>query len=237
MSSECGLNMTFPMANQTGCVGYLAYKCLCGVDIVCCDDGTTCEACYESDDGDRLFSFSWPLVAAWYAMLVVLFCFGRRGRLINHRCFFFGRRTTEDSSTDETTRELEIAPVVKTRRLVDADIGDEPPSCVICLNRLVVDDEVAALDCPHLYHSECIVEWLRRKSSCPLCAQHIDVEDASNARPDDARPAARRPRSLSLFRLPRRSRSASARPSSSRSTSPADDDASRSLDDDDQTSL
>ncbi|KAJ8602211.1 hypothetical protein CTAYLR_003641 [Chrysophaeum taylorii] len=193
--SECGPNRTQPIYNATSCAaGVVAFPCTCEATVLCCGTGD-CERCYESEQKDALFSFSWPLVAGWYAMLVVLFCFGRRGRFVNRHCFFFpmGRRRDDarpEAGSDASRTEVEITPVVKTRLITEADLGDEPPVCTICLNPLALDDVVAALDCPHLYHGDCIVEWLRRKSSCPLCAQRIDVEDGSASPPTSATPSA-----------------------------------------------
>ncbi|XP_021294599.1 E3 ubiquitin-protein ligase RING1-like [Herrania umbratica] len=46
------------------------------------------------------------------------------------------------------------------------DIKDE--RCAICLESLFVDSHLA-LPCCHLYHNNCIMEWLCRKQECPLC--------------------------------------------------------------------
>lgn len=174
MAEECGFNMT--AGNVTGldtCVGGLWYQCKCRAEVICCSaPGVACPNCVEhTDDPSALFSFSWPLVAGWYAMLVVLFCFGRRGRFVNRFCLRRRREPDVEAPNDD----LEITPVVKTRLLQEADIVDDPV-CTICLSPLLVGEQVAALECPHLYHADCIVEWLRRKNSCPLCAQRIDAE-------------------------------------------------------------
>lgn len=38
--------------------------------------------------------------------------------------------------------------------------------CIICLDR-VVDRTIT--DCKHLFHYECISNWINRKNSCPMC--------------------------------------------------------------------
>ncbi|KAA8497645.1 E3 ubiquitin-protein ligase ATL9 [Porphyridium purpureum] len=53
--------------------------------------------------------------------------------------------------------------------------------CSICLESFVDDEENAQelmqLPCSHLYHSECIVNWvmLGRHKTCPLCHAHLRV--------------------------------------------------------------
>ena len=68
--------------------------------------------------------------------------------------------------------------VVKVRNVLPREDGT---LCTICLTPLAVDDVVANLECNHLYHHDCILPWLRRKSTCPLCAQHIDLETTSQS--------------------------------------------------------
>jgi len=44
--------------------------------------------------------------------------------------------------------------------------------CAICLGEYKIGDIVrwsANPDCPHPFHHDCIVEWLRRNKHCPLC--------------------------------------------------------------------
>lgn len=192
--SACERNESLTIQDYQGCdEGTIAYKCPCDPTVICCEN-EACRSCYNPEQKDELFTFSWPLVAGWYAMLVVLFCFGRRGRFVNRSCFSFGRRRQDEPARnmeDDDRRELEPPPVVKTRELVEADVGAEPPTCVICLDRLAIGDVIASLDCPHLYHGDCIAQWLRRKSTCPLCAQRIDLEGSlqSYANPDAAPPS------------------------------------------------
>ncbi|CUV06554.1 unnamed protein product [Cryptosporidium hominis] len=42
-------------------------------------------------------------------------------------------------------------------------------SCVICLNNICDEDLVRKLPCRHIYHFNCIDEWVKIKSNCPLC--------------------------------------------------------------------
>ncbi|KAL3782182.1 hypothetical protein ACHAW5_004594 [Stephanodiscus triporus] len=41
--------------------------------------------------------------------------------------------------------------------------------CTICLLELEVGDRVADLSCGHMYHAECLGEWILKKKTCPLC--------------------------------------------------------------------
>jgi hypothetical protein len=51
--------------------------------------------------------------------------------------------------------------------------------CAICLNSFKTGDEVAQSlnqECQHLFHTECIVEWLTSNPGCPACRRQFLVE-------------------------------------------------------------
>ncbi|KAL9286518.1 putative transcription factor C2H2 family [Arabidopsis thaliana] len=47
----------------------------------------------------------------------------------------------------------------------------ETESCSICLQSLVssLKTEPTRMSCSHVFHSSCLVEWLKRKNTCPMC--------------------------------------------------------------------
>ncbi|KAF2548841.1 hypothetical protein F2Q70_00023398 [Brassica cretica] len=45
----------------------------------------------------------------------------------------------------------------------------ETDSCTICQENYKNQDKVAALDCRHQYHAECLKKWLVIKNICPVC--------------------------------------------------------------------
>lgn len=42
-------------------------------------------------------------------------------------------------------------------------------SCTICLCEYEPDDLLRKMPCRHLFHKECVDEWLKLKRTCPLC--------------------------------------------------------------------
>ncbi len=42
-------------------------------------------------------------------------------------------------------------------------------NCTICLEDYKSTDMVIILNCNHIYHMVCILEWIRQDPSCPLC--------------------------------------------------------------------
>ncbi|XP_024184055.1 uncharacterized protein LOC112189025 isoform X2 [Rosa chinensis] len=54
---------------------------------------------------------------------------------------------------------------------LEEDVIRETPTCAICIKDFVecVDELITSLPCAHQYHVDCIVQWLKRDHTCPLC--------------------------------------------------------------------
>lgn len=52
---------------------------------------------------------------------------------------------------------------------------DQVPLCMICLGNFQTGDILTSLPCVcgHQYHRACLIAWLERKTTCPLCAQSV----------------------------------------------------------------
>ncbi|MCI12959.1 E3 ubiquitin-protein ligase CG7694, partial [Trifolium medium] len=49
--------------------------------------------------------------------------------------------------------------------------------CAICKDVLALGTKVNQLPCSHLYHSHCILPWLKTRNSCPLCRFELPTDD------------------------------------------------------------
>lgn len=49
----------------------------------------------------------------------------------------------------------------------------QPEECAICLQPLLPNTQAAKMPCgeKHIFHHECLMEWLQRKPTCPLCRE------------------------------------------------------------------
>ena len=50
----------------------------------------------------------------------------------------------------------------------------ELPSCCICLSEIKKGKETILLDCGHMFHSKCCVNWLKKNNTCPMCRHEIE---------------------------------------------------------------
>jgi E3 ubiquitin-protein ligase BIG BROTHER-like protein len=66
---------------------------------------------------------------------------------------------------------LSALPIRTFREICKRDGVHDP--CIICQIEFEQDDAVQELPCHHIYHPECISQWLAHKKTCPHCGQEI----------------------------------------------------------------
>ena len=60
-------------------------------------------------------------------------------------------------------------------KLVTSDKKDE--NCSICMSGFEIDEKITDLECNHLFHTNCIAEWVMYKPECPCCRVLIKTKD------------------------------------------------------------
>ena len=59
---------------------------------------------------------------------------------------------------------------------------DSNEACCVCLEPHEVGSVAARLPCGHLFHEQCVTEWLTRHCSCPVCRFDLAAPHADAAR-------------------------------------------------------
>ena len=53
---------------------------------------------------------------------------------------------------------------------------DEDKKCMICTFEYENGEEILTTPCFHVYHKECLANWLKRQNFCPIDRIPIDVD-------------------------------------------------------------
>ena len=59
----------------------------------------------------------------------------------------------------------------------DVVIEEDGAVCGVCQEDMNVGVEGRRLKCMHKFHSDCIVNWLRSKATCPLCRYQVQFKE------------------------------------------------------------
>ncbi|CAH8382490.1 unnamed protein product [Eruca vesicaria subsp. sativa] len=62
--------------------------------------------------------------------------------------------------------------VLQSARTVQTP-NDEYERCIICMDIINETQLMNALQCTHIYHHQCITDWIKMNISCPLCRETI----------------------------------------------------------------
>jgi hypothetical protein len=75
-----------------------------------------------------------------------------------------------------------IKKLTRSKKFEPGMIPPEDSSCSICLSDYQQGEELRYLPCNHVFHSECILPWLKTNKTCPMCKAEID-KPIQNTRP------------------------------------------------------
>lgn len=80
----------------------------------------------------------------------------------------------------EEKRGLSVNEIQSCLNPQTCDFGGENKTgiidrCVICQVEYEQDEQLAALQCDHPYHTDCITKWLQIKKVCPICGTEVST--------------------------------------------------------------
>lgn len=68
-------------------------------------------------------------------------------------------------------------------------------SCAICAENFTLNEDAKRLPCTHMFHDLCVLQWLTKHNTCPLCRHELPTSDphAEEKRLEARRAVPRRP--------------------------------------------
>lgn len=63
---------------------------------------------------------------------------------------------------------------------IDSELIEQQPMCIVCQKDFEINDEYGQWPCPsiipHILHSDCMLNLLRRNNTCPICRHPVEYD-------------------------------------------------------------
>ena len=82
--------------------------------------------------------------------------------------FFEEENDVFDEYTNEKNQNIKLD--LSNKILLENIKGE---SCTICISDFEKGEKITELECKHILHTECISEWVKYKSECPVCRSFV----------------------------------------------------------------
>jgi Ring finger domain len=132
---------------------------------------------------NRRERFIWrsAIEPAWYPEPIIsYFLINRRMNMINYREISDILETVLQNSMNDT--ELKRDESIKIDFRVEKYKINDQKQCPVCQENYSENQDVALLNCNHIFHIKCISDWGKYKQECPLCREKINVISSSEKR-------------------------------------------------------
>ena len=74
-----------------------------------------------------------------------------------------------------SSKALNELPMVRVT--ADDLLEENNKECLICLEEQKIGSFACKLPCGHLYHRPCLVDWLQKHCTCPVCRYELETDD------------------------------------------------------------
>ncbi|GAB1599997.1 E3 ubiquitin-protein ligase RNF181-like isoform X2 [Argonauta hians] len=82
-----------------------------------------------------------------------------------------------EMSTPPTSKEVIKSLDTRNITATEAAAAAERMQCTICLGEFMENNEVKTLPCKHQFHSNCILPWLEKVNTCPMCRTEFPTDN------------------------------------------------------------
>ena len=103
-----------------------------------------------------------------FSLLIVSFC-----SVLEKLCHRGNDNREQLLQNNENTNDNNENIIENSKKIIDINDTNEK-ECIICFNDYKSDDKLAELECNHIYHDHCIIRWLQKDLSCPICRTQLN---------------------------------------------------------------
>ncbi|KAL7083213.1 hypothetical protein ACP275_14G147800 [Erythranthe tilingii] len=75
----------------------------------------------------------------------------------------------------DSPKKVQLIELMKSKSLT-VSVTDEEDVCPTCLEEYDSENPKITTKCNHHFHLSCILEWMERSDTCPICDQEMKYE-------------------------------------------------------------
>ena len=79
--------------------------------------------------------------------------------------YLFNKDNNINNNINKNIKNKEVEKVYYFKLKKDFENNE----CIICLDNMIVGNNIKSLQCGHIYHYECINKWFNVRKECPVC--------------------------------------------------------------------
>ena len=77
-------------------------------------------------------------------------------------------------------RKEDLTIKLNNRTPTKEELNNNDLVCSICLDEFEEDQNLSEFkECKHLFHKECIEQWIQTKGTCPMCRHEMDLQQSN----------------------------------------------------------
>ena len=102
----------------------------------------------------------------------------RAGNLINRSITTFSSDNNSfNGSIKKKNKDVQaIINCLPTTIVKEKKEHDSNNNCVICMSDFEPGEKISTLPCAHVFHTECIDDWIKREPTCPVCKFKLTLD-------------------------------------------------------------
>lgn len=89
------------------------------------------------------------------------------------------RGSVNSGATQALIEQCTLPHTYKTIKRCAEEDDNHLEKCTICLSEFEEGEDVRRLPCMHLFHIECVDQWLSTNKKCPICRVDIEATNKS----------------------------------------------------------
>ena len=112
-------------------------------------------------------------------------------RFMLNRISNFIREQTLEQLSNNMNENVPVGLTPEQINNLERSTATERTQCSVCLEDIIPEADVIKLHCNHVFHERCLLNWARRRNTCPVCrasivtpTENTENETESNTEPN-----------------------------------------------------